>query len=66
MSCKTHGTQAKLRIRSSGKIQISTTCMEENHCKVWKEAKILETETNSVYKKYKEGDDVSCVQNPIS
>ena len=40
--------------------------MEENHCKVWKEAKILETEMNSVYRKYKEGAYVSYLQNPIS
>ena len=39
----------KIQKRSSGKIQISTTCMEENHCKFGKEDKIL------VYRKYNEG-----------
>lgn len=40
--------------------------MEQNHCKVWKEAKTLETEMNSEYRKYNEGAYVSCLQNPIS
>lgn len=39
---------------------------EKNHCIVWKEAKILEVEINSVYRKYKEATYLSCLQNPIN
>jgi hypothetical protein len=39
---------------------------EENRCIVWKEAKILEREMNSVCRKYKEAAYVSCLQNAIS
>jgi predicted GIY-YIG superfamily endonuclease len=39
---------------------------EKNHCIVWKEAKILEVEINSVYRKYKEAAYLSCLQNPIN
>jgi hypothetical protein len=39
---------------------------EKNHCIVWKEAKILEVEINSVYRKYKEAAYLSCLQNPTN
>jgi hypothetical protein len=39
---------------------------EENCQIIWKEAKILETETNSPYRKYKEVAYMSCLQNPIT
>jgi hypothetical protein len=38
----------------------------ENHHIVWKEAKSLETKTNSVYRKYNEMADKSCLKNSIS
>jgi len=39
---------------------------EKNHCIVLKEAKILEAEINSVYRKYKKAAYLSCLQNPIN
>jgi hypothetical protein len=39
---------------------------EENCQMIWKEAKILEIETNSIYRKYKEVAYMSCLQNPIT
>jgi predicted GIY-YIG superfamily endonuclease len=37
----------------------------ENHHIVWKEAKSLETETNSVYRNYNELANMSCLKNSI-
>ena len=42
------GTQAKLGIRSLGKIELADHSFEENHRVLWEEAKILETEKNAV------------------
>jgi hypothetical protein len=39
---------------------------EENHRVLWEEAKILETEKNLVYGKYKEAAYMACLQHPIS
>jgi hypothetical protein len=64
MGCKTWGTQAKFRRRSSGK-RLAQHSFEKNHCVVWKEARVLEVEINSVYRKYKEAAYLSCLQNPI-
>lgn len=38
----------------------------ETHHIVWKEAKSLETETNSVYRNYNEVVNMSCLKNSIS
>jgi hypothetical protein len=38
---------------------------KENHHIVWEEAKILEIEKSSVYRKYKEAAYMSCIQNSI-
>jgi hypothetical protein len=63
VSCKTEETQAKFTKRSSGKIQISAT-FEETRQIVWKEAKVLKVETNSVYRKYMEAAYMSSILNP--
>ena len=60
---ETEGTPAKLGSLSLGKIQTSTT---QNPLVLWEEAKILETEKNPVYRKYKEATCVACLQYPIS
>jgi hypothetical protein len=39
---------------------------EENHHIIWKEAKILEIEKSSAYRKYKELTYMWCLQNSIS
>lgn len=60
-------TQAKFR--SSGKIQSSATLQHafgENHHIVWKEAKSLETEMNSMYRNYNEAACMICLKNSIS
>ena len=39
----------------------------EQNCRVLREeVKILETEKNPVYRKYKEATDMACLQNPIN
>ena len=64
--CETDGTQAKLGSRSLLKYRLAQLSFEENHHVLWEEAKILETEKNSVYGKYKEVAYVACLQDPIS
>jgi len=39
---------------------------EQNHRVLGEEAKILETEKNPLYRKYKEATNMACLQNPIS
>jgi len=51
---KTRGTQAKLGSRLLGKSRLAQHSFEENHRVLWEEAKILETEKNPAYTKYKE------------
>ena len=63
---ESQGTQAKLGSRSLGKIQTSTEFVRTDHHVLWEEAKILETEKNPVYRKYKEAAYMACLQNPVS
>jgi hypothetical protein len=64
MGCKTWGTGKNI-----GHLERSILAQhsfEKNRCIVWMEAKILEVEINSVYKKYKEAAYLSCSQKPIN
>ena len=46
-------TPAKHGIWSCGKSRLAQPSFEENHLALWEEAKILGTEKNPVYRKYK-------------
>jgi hypothetical protein len=50
-------------------ILLSPTCLEECHRIVWDEARILEIESNSRHRKYKESDHMACskirLANPV-
>lgn len=66
MGRESRGTQAKLGSRSLGKIQTSTAFVRRDDRVLREEAKILETENNLVYRKYKEAVYMACLQNPVS
>jgi hypothetical protein len=46
--------------------RLAQPSFEENPLVLWEEAKILETEKNPVFRKYKEATYIACLQNPIS
>jgi hypothetical protein len=46
--------------------KLAQQAYEEGHHMGWNEAKILHTETNSRYRKYKESGHTVCLENPIS
>jgi hypothetical protein len=48
------------------KSKLSQHTYEGDHSVGWDEARILEIESNSRYKKYKESAHVACLTNPIS
>jgi hypothetical protein len=48
------------------KSELAQHAYEEGHRVGWNEARVLETESNSRYRKYKELDHMACLSNPIS
>jgi hypothetical protein len=66
VGCKKGGTQAEFRRGHLERFRCVQDLVEENHCILWMEFKILEIETNSVFRKYKKEAYTSCLQNPIS
>jgi hypothetical protein len=56
-------TQAQSPAGSSRKIKISPTCLWRVG---WDDARILEIESNSRYRRYKESAHIACLTNPIS
>jgi hypothetical protein len=48
------------------KSKLAQHAYEEGHRVVWDEARILEIESNSRYRKYKELAHVACLKTPIS
>jgi hypothetical protein len=49
-----------------GKSKLAQHEFEEDHQLAWNEVKILHTERNSRYRKYKESAYMACMNNPIS
>jgi hypothetical protein len=49
-----------------GKLKLAQHAYEEGHTVDWDEARILEIESNSRYRKYKESAHMACLTNPIS
>jgi hypothetical protein len=58
----------KLNLKSSllEKLNLAQHAFKEDHQVSWNEAKILHTEGNSRYRKYKESAHMACMNNPIS
>jgi hypothetical protein len=48
------------------KSKLAQHAYEEGHRVGWEEARILEIESNSRYRKYKESAHMACLTNPIS
>jgi hypothetical protein len=48
------------------KSKMAQHAYEEDHRVGWDEARFLEIESNSRYRKYKESDHMACLTNPIS
>jgi hypothetical protein len=48
------------------KSKVAQHAYEEGHRIGWDEAKVLEIESNSRYRKYKESAHMACLTNPIS
>jgi predicted GIY-YIG superfamily endonuclease len=49
-----------------GKSKLAEHAYEEGHRVGWDEARVLEIESNSRYRKYKESARMACLSNPIS
>jgi len=63
---ESQGTQTNLGSKSLGKIQTSTAFLRSYNSVLWEKAKILDTENNPVYRKYKKAAYMACLQNPVS
>jgi hypothetical protein len=48
------------------KSKLAQHAYEEDHKVMWDEARVLEVESNSRYRKYKESAHMACSTNPIS
>jgi len=58
--------QRNLEVGHLESSRLAQPSSEENRLVLWEEAKILETEKNPVYRKYKEETYISGLQNPTS
>jgi hypothetical protein len=60
------GVLEKANLSLLGKLKLAQNAYGEGHSVGWDEARILKTESNSMYRKYEESARMACLTNPIN